>query len=85
MAFKELSRPGAVNLHPELQSRFAQLDRLKAEVEGQHLTAAEQATMMASLRDGMPKSFEGGPTPARGTDSPNAANGQPCRSQNGER
>ena len=84
-AFKELSRQEAVKQHPELQPSFTQLDALKAQIEGQHLTAAEQATVMDRLRENMARSIERGPAPDSGTDAHNAAAGQPSRSQDRER
>jgi hypothetical protein len=84
-AFKELSRQEAVKQHPELQSSFAQLDALKAQVEGQQLSASEQATVMERLRENMARSIERG----QGQDQNAAANEgvatQSTRSQDRER
>lgn len=65
-AFRELSRQEAVKLHPELEASFIQLDALKAQVEEQHLTTAEQATVMARLRENMARSIERGSSSDRG-------------------
>lgn len=64
-AFRDLSRQEAVKLHPELEASFIQLDALKAQVEGQHLTTAEQATVMERLRENMARSIERGPSSDR--------------------
>ena len=84
-AFKELSRQEAVKQHPELQASFAQLDALKTQVEGQQLSASEQATVMERLRENMARSIERG----QGQDQNAAANEgvatQSTRSQDRER
>ena len=84
-AFRELSRQDAVKQHPELQASYAQLDALKAQVEVQHLSAAEQATVMERLRENMARSIERG----QGQDQNAAAHVGPAtqssRSQDRER
>jgi hypothetical protein len=65
-AFRELSRQEALKQHPELQASYAQLDALKSQVEGQHLSASEQATVMERLRENMARSIERGQGADRG-------------------
>lgn len=65
-AFRELSRQEAVKLHPELEASFIQLDALSKQVEGQHLTRAEQTIVMERLRENLARSIERGPSSDRG-------------------
>jgi predicted ABC-type ATPase len=84
-AFKELSRHEAVKQHPELETNFNQLDALKAQIQGQHLTAAEQATVMDRLRENMARSIERGQAHEQRTETQSEKATNSARSQDRER
>lgn len=67
-AFRELSRHEAVKQRPELESNFVLLDALKAQIEGQHLSTSERATVMDRLRENMARAIERNPAPGSTAD-----------------
>lgn len=84
-AFKELPRQEAVKQHPELQANFVQLDALKKQIQGQHLTAAEQATVMDRLHENMARAIERGPAPGQSASTETEKSTHPIPSRDHER